>query len=111
LQDLEKEFMCFYVLTAVRKFFFFLDPKRTGKIFIKDILQSPLLRELHELKTENCTTEQLEVNWFTPTNAFRVYNQYVKLDLNQNGLLSKMELLQYNWGITKVFVDRVFEVT
>ena len=57
LQDLEKEFMCFYVLTAVRKFFFFLDQKRTGKIFIKDILKSKLLRELHELKSDNCTTE------------------------------------------------------
>ncbi len=82
LQDLEKEFMCFYVLTAVRKFFFFLDPKRTGKIFIKDILQSPLLRELHELKSDSCTNDQLQTNWFTPANAFRVYNQYVRLDLN-----------------------------
>ena len=50
LQGLEEQFKTFYVLTAVRKFFFFLDPKRTGKIFIKDMLNSPILNEFHELK-------------------------------------------------------------
>ena len=31
LDGLEKSFYSFYVCTAVRKFFFFLDPLRTGK--------------------------------------------------------------------------------
>ena len=35
----------------------------------------------------------------------------MRLDIKQNGLLSKNELLQYNWGITKIFVERLFEVT
>ena len=36
LDGLEKSFHSFYVCTAVRKFFFFLDPLRTGKIKIQD---------------------------------------------------------------------------
>ena len=35
LHGLEKSFYSFYVCTAVRKFFFFLDPLRTGKIKIQ----------------------------------------------------------------------------
>ena len=40
LQNLKNDFYPFYVITAVRKFFFFLDAKRTGKILIKDMLTS-----------------------------------------------------------------------
>jgi serine/threonine-protein phosphatase 2A regulatory subunit B'' len=50
LQSLQETFYPFYVITAVRKFFFFLDPKRTGKIQIKDMLTSPILAELYELR-------------------------------------------------------------
>lgn len=49
LDGLEKSFHSFYVCTAVRKFFFFLDPLRTGKIRIKDILKSNFLDELLEV--------------------------------------------------------------
>ena len=38
LEQLTEPFYPFYVITSVRKFFFFLDPKRTGKIQIKDML-------------------------------------------------------------------------
>ncbi len=50
LSQLQEEFYPFYVFTAVRKFFFFLDPKRTGKIFIRDLLPSTILPELYELR-------------------------------------------------------------
>ena len=33
LDGLEKNFYSFYVCTAVRKFFFFLDPMHTGRLF------------------------------------------------------------------------------
>lgn len=49
LDGLEKSFHSFYVCTAVRKFFFFLDPLRTGKLRIKDILKSNFLDELLEV--------------------------------------------------------------
>ena len=40
LEQLTEPFYPFYVITSVRKFFFFLDPKRTGKIQIKDMLKT-----------------------------------------------------------------------
>merc|ERR1719160_609537 len=52
LSSLQEEFYPFYVFTAVRKFFFFLDPKRTGRIYIRDLLSSPILPELYELRQD-----------------------------------------------------------
>ena len=50
LKSRTEPFYPFYVITSVRKFFFFLDPKRTGKIQIKDMMTSPILAELYELR-------------------------------------------------------------
>jgi len=63
LQSLQENFYPFYVITAVRKFFFFLDPKRTGKIYIKNILTSPILAELYEMRQERVNPEDLAQNW------------------------------------------------
>lgn len=53
------------MITSVRKFFFFLDPKRTGKIQIKDMLTSPILAELFELRSSQMTYEEQLSNWFS----------------------------------------------
>ena len=50
LNGLEKSFYSFYVCTAVRKFFFFLDPMRKGKIKIQDILACSFLDDLLEVR-------------------------------------------------------------
>jgi len=57
-----------YLLIASRKFFFFIDPKKNGKIFIKDILTSPILAELYDLRTEK-SDEELLNNWFSQQNT------------------------------------------
>lgn len=49
LDGLEKSFHSFYVCTAVRKFFFFLDPLRTGRIRIQDVLACSFLDDLLEV--------------------------------------------------------------
>jgi serine/threonine-protein phosphatase 2A regulatory subunit B'' len=92
----------------VRKFFFFLDPKKTGKIYIKDMLCSPILAELYDLRQDK-SMEELMQNWFSSQNAQRVYEAYLRLDTDQNGLLTKKELSQFQWGITDLFIDRIFE--
>ena len=51
LDGLEKSFYSFYVCTAVRKFFFFLDPLRTGKVKIQDILACSFLDDLLEVRS------------------------------------------------------------
>lgn len=109
LSSLQENFYSFYVITAVRKFFFFLDPKRTGRIWIKDMLTSPILAELYELRQERWTVEEAMQNWFSAQSALRVYEQYLRLDVDHNGMLKKTELARYSGGLTSIFIDRLFE--
>jgi serine/threonine-protein phosphatase 2A regulatory subunit B'' len=109
LSSLQENFYPFYVITAVRKFFFFLDSKRTGKILIKDILTSPILAEFYELRQENWSPEEASQNWFSVQSSLKVYDQYLRLDLDRNGMLRKMELIRYPGGLSSIFVDRLFE--
>ncbi|XP_011781942.1 PREDICTED: serine/threonine-protein phosphatase 2A regulatory subunit B'' subunit gamma [Colobus angolensis palliatus] len=76
LDGLEKSFYSFYVCTAVRKFFFFLDPLRTGKIKIQDILACSFLDDLLELRDEELSKESQETNWFSAPSALRVYGMF-----------------------------------
>uniref|UniRef100_A0A2K5P8S4 Serine/threonine-protein phosphatase 2A regulatory subunit B'' subunit gamma n=1 Tax=Cebus imitator TaxID=2715852 RepID=A0A2K5P8S4_CEBIM len=110
LDGLEKSFYSFYVCTAVRKFFFFLDPLRTGKIKIQDILACSFLDDLLELRDEDLSKESQETKWFSAPSALRVYGQYLNLDKDHNGMLSKEELSRYGTAtMTNVFLDRVFQ--
>lgn len=110
LEILERSFYSFYVCTAVRKFFFFLDPLRTGKVKITEILSSGFLDQLIELRDEDVGKDHLESNWFSAESALRVYGQYLNLDDDHNGMLSKSELGKYGTGtLTDVFLDRVFQ--
>ena len=110
LDGLEKNFYSFYVCTAVRKFFFFLDPMRTGKIKIQDILSCSFLDDLLELRDEVLSKDKQENNWFSAPSALRIYGQYLHLDTDHNGMLSKDELKRYGTGtLTNVFLDRVFQ--
>ncbi|CAG0883280.1 unnamed protein product [Darwinula stevensoni] len=110
LDGLEKSFHSFYVCTAVRKFFFFLDPFRSGRVRIQDILACSFLDDLLELRDEELPKEAQEANWFSAPSALRVYGQYLNLDRDHNGMLSKEELQRYGTGmLTSVFIDRVFQ--
>jgi len=109
LNSLQEDFYPFYVFSAVRKFFFFLDPKRTGRIHMRDILCSKILEELLEMRQEDPIDEP-ESNWFSVEATTKVYRVYLELDIDTNGLLNKSELVHYGHGmLTDVFIDRVFE--
>lgn len=110
LDGLEKSFHSFYVCTAVRKFFFFLDPMHTGQIKIQDILACSFLDDLLELRDDELPKDQQQNNWFSAPSALRVYGIYLNLDKDHNGMLSKQELTRYGMGtLTSVFIDRVFQ--
>jgi serine/threonine-protein phosphatase 2A regulatory subunit B'' len=111
LQSLQEEFYPFYVFTAVRKFFFFLDPMKKGRIDIRSLLTSPILPELYELRQEAKMSEQdASQNWFSVQSAFKVYRSYLDMDKDQNGMLSPQELGSFGSGmLTDVFIQRVFE--
>jgi len=110
LDCLEKSFHSFYVCTAARKFFFFLDPLRKGKIKIQDVLACSFLDDLLELRDNDLPKDAQDTNWFSAPSALRVYGQYLNLDTDHNGMLSKAELMKYGTGtLTPVFVERVFQ--
>jgi Ca2+-binding EF-hand superfamily protein len=111
LNSLQEEFYPFYVFTAVRRFFFFLDPKRTQRIHIRDLLSSQILPELYELRQESpMDPAEAAANWFSMENALKVYGMYLQLDVDQNGMLSKRELKNFGHGmLTDVFINRVFD--
>jgi len=109
LQDLQENFYPFYVFTAVRKFFFFLDPKRTGRVLIDEIVASSILQELLHLQNSP-EDEDIDLNWFSAHNTLRVYSQYLELDIDHNGMLSRSEIQGYGTGsMTTVFIERIFE--
>ncbi|XP_068155495.1 serine/threonine-protein phosphatase 2A regulatory subunit B'' subunit gamma-like [Drosophila tropicalis] len=106
----QPSFQSFYVCTVVKKFFFFLDSLHTGRIRIRDVLASGLLTELLDLRDEANPKEPQEYNWFSMPAVLTVYGNYLNLDKDHNGMLSKKELAAYGSGtLTSVFLDRVFE--
>ena len=90
--------------------FFFLDLLRTGHVKIVDLLASSFLDDLLELREEELAKEAEDANWFSAPSALRVYGQYLNLDTDHNGMLSKAELAKYGSGtLTLAFVERVFQ--
>ena len=88
-----------------------MDPKRTGKIYINDIVTSSYLAEFLEMSDQNLANSPQEaaLNWFSLHNFWRIYKKYVELDKDKNGMLSKEELIKFGPGLTSIFIDRVFE--
>ncbi|KAJ3018910.1 Serine/threonine-protein phosphatase 2A regulatory subunit B'' subunit gamma [Thoreauomyces humboldtii] len=110
LESLAASFQKFYLCTASRKFAFFLDPMHRGSINIQTILLSPILTELYELREPELPKEFERTNWFSSYSSLRVYGQFLNLDADKNGMLSRKELGNYNGGsLTDVFLDRVFQ--
>jgi len=104
--EMNESFEKFYICIASRKFFFFLDPRHKGKINIRELLMSPVYQEFYSLK-ENKNDNN---NWFSINSAMTVYGQYLNLDTDGNGMLSRSELSNFCSGVySEVFLDRVFE--
>ncbi|XP_017874787.1 PREDICTED: serine/threonine-protein phosphatase 2A regulatory subunit B'' subunit gamma-like isoform X1 [Drosophila arizonae] len=109
---MDPAFEKFYVCTVVKRFYFFLDPLRTGRIRIREMLVSGLIHQLMELRDEPKPTElePVQLNPFSMPAVLAVYGSFLNLDLDHNGLLNKQELSRYGSGtLTSVFMDRVFE--
>jgi serine/threonine-protein phosphatase 2A regulatory subunit B'' len=49
-KNIDEDFKEMHIICALKKFFFFFYPKKTGRIYIKDILTSQILPELYELR-------------------------------------------------------------
>lgn len=106
LSSLKEDFVQFYVYTAVRRIMFFHDPRRTGKVQIRDLSDSDEMQQLLALREG----VQPTTNWFSAEATINVYLRYIEMDSDGNGMLSKAELLKYPCGwLTPVAVDRIFQ--
>ncbi|XP_002968661.2 probable serine/threonine-protein phosphatase 2A regulatory subunit B'' subunit TON2 [Selaginella moellendorffii] len=113
LRDIPVPFLSMYCRIAARKFSFFCDPHRRGKLCIKKILLSNCLAELMELHRENeeeVSEGEHTENWFSLGSAQRICDVFLALDKDMNGTLSKQELQDYADGTyTTIFIERVFD--
>eukprot|EP00158_Paraphelidium_tribonemae_P002678 Partr_v1_DN25579_c0_g1_i1_m20541 putative Protein phosphatase 2, regulatory subunit B len=110
LDSLETDFTSFYLCGVVRKFFFFLDPLRKGRIALRDVIPSTILSEFFELQQPELAPNLLLSNWFSLYSALKIYAQFIDLDLDKNGMLSADELAKFAKGrYTRSFTDRVFQ--
>ena len=117
-------FLPYYVFTASRRFFFFLDCRRTRTVSVKRLALSTVMEELLYLKRILQYEQdmdyvqfstQINSNWFSESNALKLYDMYLTLDVDKNGMLSKGELLGYKGSskipvqLTHFAVTRIFE--
>ncbi len=125
LRHMHDTFRPFYVFLASRRFFFFLDQRRTRQISIKKVGTSSVMEELlllqrisqyqeDQVSPSMDIADQIESNWFSANNALRVYRLYLDLDEDRNGMLNQEELLNFRGGndsvqLTKATVSRIFE--
>lgn len=49
-----------------------------------------------QLRDEELPKDMQESNWFSAPSALRIYGQYLNLDKDHNGMLSKEELSRYH---------------
>ena len=137
-RSLPETFYPFYVFTASRRFFFYLDSKYNSRKLNIDVLaHSTVMEEFlffkrlsdfeqqQEQQNDNdgkqvpVVSETSGTNWFSSENAMKVYTSYINLDKDQNGMLSQRELISLNSCIcginpspiqlTSIAVSRLFE--
>ena len=121
-RKLHEQFYPYYTFTAARRFLFFLDPRRTRRLNIKKLAHSSIMEEFLFLEritqyerdlTPDAFSSQINNNWFSCHNALRVYNDFIQLDKDQNGMLSKEEFSFFSGKdgvqLTQAAVNRIFE--
>ena len=110
LPSQSKNMFEYYIITVIRKFRFFHDKSRQSKYKIEEILFSPVLAELLELKQEGIDPEELESSWFSVESIQRLYNIFTSLNHSKTGMLTRREASGiYEGNLTKLFLDRAFQ--
>ncbi|KAH3744607.1 serine/threonine-protein phosphatase 2A regulatory subunit B'' subunit gamma [Pelomyxa schiedti] len=102
-----------YSMYAARHFFFLEKTFGDGKLPLVQAASCDSMTSLHLLRNYVPSFDQAFLdssnNWFTLQNFRRRRELFKRLDTNRNGTLSQSELLGYSTGITKEFVQQLFQ--
>lgn len=96
--NISPSFLPYYVQIATRKFVFRLDVRKSGRVWIKDVLVSSVLAEFLALShsSQSPVEEAQPLRcWFRPSETEQVYRQFCQLDTDKNGRLSVAECLEF----------------
>ena len=91
----------YYMYTASQKFFFFVDPHRRNSVSVKRVANCSVMQELqYLLRLARRTAEEKDdkekagkfestvaANWFSSSNALKIYSTFLELDKDQNGIM------------------------
>ena len=64
---------------------------------------------MNESNFSTLSSGEIMLNWFSKENFERIYKKYIQLNIRENGMLSREELIKYGPGLTTIFIDRIFE--
>ncbi|VDO09644.1 unnamed protein product [Rodentolepis nana] len=91
VSEVDEEYKPFYISFVVRTFLFFLDPLCADHIRILDVLASGLIEPLLQLADTPLTQAQLEENPLTIQRVMIAYTNFLLLDTDRSGMLSREE--------------------
>jgi len=107
-EEMEESFRPYYVFHCVRKMMFFVDPLRkisSRGIRVVDLVTSEPFQEFNQQ-----VHEVPVANWFSLENAKRLYRLYLKIDSDNNGLLSTREIANlYNNSLSNLFIQSLYQ--
>jgi len=111
-----------YSQTSARKFAFFLDPNRTGRIGLTHLISSSHfahfqhVQEREKLSARDRAQAPAQPNadpvrWFEPKTALKLYRVFAQLDVRKKARLRKEDFAKWNSGsLTTRFVDQLWQV-
>lgn len=106
LGTIDEDFVPFYAFGATKKIMFHLDPRRSGKVSIVDLVVSAYMRDFLSL----AQTPLPASNWFSAESALTVYSEYLEMDEDNDGMLSLSDLgkVSHRWILTEAAISGLF---
>ena len=103
------EFQRKYALTVITRMFYTVNTSRTGKITLRELKQSNLVKELMHVDEQSDINKV--VNYFSYEHFYVLYCTFFELDRDQDAKLGIDDLLKYaEHSLSDPIVERIFQV-
>jgi serine/threonine-protein phosphatase 2A regulatory subunit B'' len=102
LKDLDSELLPFYCCSTVRRLFWLLDPKCTGRIRIDQLVTHSVMQAWLDVQLACVDPAR---NWFSKNIGTALHAKFVQFNTSGSGMLSLSEMLKYKKGLPTVMDD------